>query len=153
MSQRSGTQRRVTGEWDTETNLSDRDLPELARQCEDTEELDLTESWFQQLVISRYRLVGAVVVTGNTSQFCHLYKPLRLVNLSHDNGEALSGRLQTMKLPLRLSYLTRLCLSRDVAAVWMRSLRRCSSHLSVSISSRLTPYSVGLRNILMNRYV
>ena len=48
---------------------------------------------------------------------------------------------RTWKLPLRLSYLMRLFLSRSTAAECARSRRRSSSRLSVSACSLGTPYS------------
>lgn len=51
------------------------------------------------------------------------------------------------KLPVLLSYLTRLFLSRTLAAVCTRSILRLSSRGSELRSSWETPYSVGLRSM------
>ena len=54
------------------THLSDSDVPELWRQGEDPEELDLGQGGFEELVIRGHRLVGDVVVAADTTQLRHL---------------------------------------------------------------------------------
>ena len=54
------------------TYLSHIDVPELGGKWKDSEELDLTESGFQQLVVGLNGVVSDVEVTGNPSQVSDL---------------------------------------------------------------------------------
>ena len=63
------------------THLSHSDIFELWGKGEDSEQLNLTQRWFQQLVVCSDGLVGQVVVTGYTTKFCHLAKKKRFVGL------------------------------------------------------------------------
>ena len=54
------------------TYLSDSDVFELGGEGEHSEELNLTEGGLHHLVVGGHRLVGQVVVGGNTTQLRHL---------------------------------------------------------------------------------
>lgn len=53
--------------------LSHCDVPELWGQWEHSEEFDLAERRFQQLVVGLDWVVGDVEVTGNAAQVCNLW--------------------------------------------------------------------------------
>lgn len=59
--------------------LSNGQVFKLRGQGEHSEELDLAERGFQQLVVCSDRLVGAVVMAGNATQFRALNLPCLLV--------------------------------------------------------------------------
>ena len=59
--------------------LSNGQVFKLRGQGEHSEELDLAERGFQQLVVCSDRLVGAVVMAGNATQFRALNLPRLLV--------------------------------------------------------------------------
>lgn len=55
------------------TYLSHGDVPKLWRKWKDSEELNLTESGLQQLVVGLNGVVSDVEVTGDASQICNLH--------------------------------------------------------------------------------
>lgn len=56
--------------------LPDYHVPELWWEREDTEEIDLTQGGFQETVVGRHGIVGAVVMASNSAKLSHLQAKL-----------------------------------------------------------------------------